>query len=144
MVCETREPGFSAWYDGTVNWVVGAATNSNTMISKMSTTGLAFWQVTAGGSSALNQGPVPNNTNFYMTSQVNQNAIAPSYVQGGSVQQPSGYWQWGPSSFHSGGVVIHLYGDGGVRNVTDDIDPSTYIQLITRAGQEPVVPPGME
>jgi prepilin-type N-terminal cleavage/methylation domain-containing protein len=148
MVAETREPGFSAWYDGTVNWVVGASPNSNTtsVVKNTQQSALAFWQVvnqsgTAGGSSALNQGPIPNNSNFYLAGSF-QNA--PPYVQNGSQQNPAGAWQWGPSSFHTGGVVIHLYADGGVRNITDDIDPSTYIQLITRAGQEPVTPPGME
>jgi hypothetical protein len=131
-----------------VNWVVGASPNSNTtsVVKNTQQSALAFWQVvnqsgTAGGSSALNQGPIPNNSNFYLAGSF-QNA--PPYVQNGSQQNPAGAWQWGPSSFHTGGVVIHLYADGGVRNITDDIDPSTYIQLITRAGQEPVTPPGME
>jgi Protein of unknown function (DUF1559) len=158
MVTESREPGYSAWYDGSVNWVVGAATNQSTTVSRAQN-GLALWTVggvsgssggssTAGnGQSALNNGPVPNNSNVYMSNSIQTGAAAPLYITGTpptSASSPQPVWQWGPSSFHSGGVVIHLYGDGAVRNVTDDIDPSTYIQLITRAGQEPVQVPGQD
>ncbi len=44
---------------------------------------------------------------------------------------------WGPSSRHPGGVS-HLFGDGGVRFLTDTMDPNVYVSLASRAGGEAV------
>ena len=52
-------------------------------------------------------------------------------------------WNWGPSSQHSGGVIMHVYADAAVRGQTDDINPTTYLQLITRDGKEPAVDPAV-
>ncbi|MEX0978004.1 MAG: DUF1559 domain-containing protein [Pirellulales bacterium] len=46
----------------------------------------------------------------------------------------------GPSSMHSGGVVLHLLGDGSARAIVDDVDPRLYDALVTRAGGETGVP----
>jgi hypothetical protein len=43
---------------------------------------------------------------------------------------------WGPSSNHSGGVVVHAFVDGSAIVVTD-CDPTVYVEMITRAGGEP-------
>ena len=43
--------------------------------------------------------------------------------------------QYGPSSMHPGGT-FHLFGDGAVRFVTDDVTKSVYVALATRAGEE--------
>jgi hypothetical protein len=175
MVAETKEQAYSAWFDGTVNWVVAANTNSataqypQTYIAKLqpsstTTTNNLVWLVnannnvqafngTAGGSTSLNYGPstptaagpfyIPNGSGSgggtYPTSTV---ATAPAGVTSGANTATS--WQWGPSSYHSGGAVIHLYADGAVRTVTDDVDPTLYVQLYTRAGNESVVLPGTE
>jgi Protein of unknown function (DUF1559) len=42
---------------------------------------------------------------------------------------------YGPSSMHPGGA-FHLFGDGSVRFVEDDVDVDTYVALATRAGEE--------
>lgn len=44
---------------------------------------------------------------------------------------------WGPSSMHSGGAH-HLFGDGGVRYISQNINAIVYDSLTTRAGGEPV------
>ena len=46
-------------------------------------------------------------------------------------------WLHGPSSAHPG-VVNHGLADGSVRCVDENIDPTLYMHLITRAGGEPV------
>jgi prepilin-type N-terminal cleavage/methylation domain-containing protein len=46
---------------------------------------------------------------------------------------------WGPSSFHAGQVVGHLFGDGHVEFIKSDIDGNTYQCLSTRNQGEPVV-----
>lgn len=40
-----------------------------------------------------------------------------------------------PYSFHSG-TAAHLFGDGSVRNIREDIDIREYARLVTRAGEE--------
>ncbi|MFN0055568.1 MAG: DUF1559 domain-containing protein [Planctomycetales bacterium] len=45
--------------------------------------------------------------------------------------------QFGPSSMHTG-VILHLFADGGVRNLSENINAVIYGALISRAGREPV------
>ena len=120
--CESKEQNLNVWIDGSLNWVVGANPNN----AANPTTDANGFLVLTTGTTALNVGNPPGTSTFYMGST--------SY---GSISQ----WTWGPSSQHSGGVVMHVYADAAVRGQTDDITPTVYIQLITRAGKEPVVDP---
>ncbi len=133
IVCETKEQCVNSWYDGTVAWTVAYNPNASVQPQKSTTAPTTgFWQAGAGGTSALNVGPRPATpTTVYLTSS-GVSAGLPSFT---------GPWQWGPSSDHSGGVVIHLACDASVHSITEDIDPSLYMQLVTRAGGEPVVIP---
>ena len=45
--------------------------------------------------------------------------------------------QYGPSSMHVGGAQ-HLFGDGSVRFIVDQIDSALYASLATRAGGETI------
>jgi prepilin-type N-terminal cleavage/methylation domain-containing protein/prepilin-type processing-associated H-X9-DG protein len=45
---------------------------------------------------------------------------------------------WGPSSYHAGKVIGHLFADGHVEMISADIDPNTYNCLNTRASGEPI------
>ena len=42
---------------------------------------------------------------------------------------------YGPSSMHSGGA-FHLFGDGSVQFIRDDVDAEVYVAFATRAGEE--------
>ena len=47
--------------------------------------------------------------------------------------------RWGPSSNHSGDVVVHLWLDAHVTTFNaDDLDPSVYLRMITRSDGEPI------
>lgn len=118
-ITETREQGYTSWYDGTVGWVVGANPNGQSPTFKPTGEFEAFT-----GTTALNLGPEPDQNKHYLPAK-----------RHGHIQQA---WQWGPSSNHSGRVVIHGIGDGSVRSLVEDIDPTLYLQLITRAGGETV------
>lgn len=52
------------------------------------------------------------------------------YYNDGDIQS-----DWGPSSMHPGGAY-HLFGDGSVHFLSDNINVATYIGLCTRAGEE--------
>ena len=45
--------------------------------------------------------------------------------------------EWGPSSAHSGDVVMSGYVDGHVKALNSGIDAATYFRLTTRGGGEP-------
>jgi hypothetical protein len=44
----------------------------------------------------------------------------------------------GPSSDHSGGIVLHVFGDGHVGQITTDVDSTLYMSVFSRASSEPV------
>ncbi len=81
---------------------------------------------------ALNVGPAP----------ITATAYSPAIAGYGDSPQVI---SWGPSSNHAykspgdypAGVVIHMYVDGSVQGITSDVDPTTYMRLITIAGREP-------
>lgn len=127
VAAETKEAVLGSWYDGTTAWTVALNPNnpSGQPFKNTSTTPPTnYWTVTTG-TTALNVGPRPNATVRYLASPS-------SYLSGVSTT-----WAWGPSSDHSGGVIIHLVGDGSVRSITEDVDATLYTQLVTRAGREP-------
>jgi prepilin-type N-terminal cleavage/methylation domain-containing protein len=45
---------------------------------------------------------------------------------------------WGPSSDHSGGVVVHSFADGHTQAIPDTVDATVYFRMCTRAGGEAV------
>jgi len=126
MACETRERSLNSWIDGSINWVVGGNPNN---VSRPTTDSKGLITMPTGGTAALNVGPGKRTPGVrYLT-------------QSGS---PNGYeWAWGPSSEHAGGIVMHVYADASVREQSDAIDPTIYLRLITRAGQDAVVDPGV-
>ena len=131
IVCETKEPAINSWYDGTTAWTSGyPASLASSGVLGVNTSG--YITVSNPNPTALNYGPLPIPTGgssvFYAKSGY------PGFSSPGMIA-------WGPSSDHSGGVVMHLACDASVHALTTDIDPSLYLQLITRNGREPVTLP---
>jgi prepilin-type N-terminal cleavage/methylation domain-containing protein len=131
MVCETIEPAVNSWYDGTTAWTTGINPNSVSVGSAPNNTYSAttnpqsFWQANTA-TTGLNVGPAPiASINFGVTGMT------------AWTTPTSGGISWGPSSNHSGGVVVHLAVDGSVHDVTTDCDPTVYMHIITAAGREP-------
>jgi len=127
MLCETIEPAMNCWYDGTTTWTT--AINPNTVgtyppsQSVCSANPHGFRHVPEGGATALQVGPSPTATIAYSPEPAGYGAT-PQFIS------------WGPSSNHSGGVVVHAAVDGSVHNITPDVDPTLYMHLITIAGGE--------
>jgi Tfp pilus assembly protein PilE len=123
IACETKEPAVNSWYDGTVCWTVGANPSASNLPTEDKTGYITFSPDTTNAV-GLNYGPGGNGLPLFA-----RNGTTPAQTQPVS---------WGPSSDHIG-VVMHLFCDGSVHVLTPEIDPTLYLQLITRAGREPVI-----
>lgn len=135
VVTESKEEAFASWYDGMCAWVVG------------------FAPFSGNGQFNINATPVYT-ANGLIDLSVSTNATAPAPFlalnfgpDSASVNSgtPRYYWNmyrgnenrnWGPSSEHSGGVVVHTYGDAHTQAIPSSIDQNVYYALITRAGGE--------
>lgn len=156
MVAETREPNYSSWFDGNVNWVVSVNPNYTGQPTKpQSVNGSpSYWTLQQAGASggsaggntpppalALNVGPIPNTSFAYISTQTSNTSTLgqmSNWINGtAGTPGATNLWSWGPSSAHSGGIVVHLMGDGSVQFIPDSMDPQTYIYLTTRADGEP-------
>ncbi len=133
MLCETKEWGYCSWYDGTLNWVVTNNPNATTAPGSTANGGTGNLPPWTNAQVSVNQGYNPalvgtalNNTNI-------------PYLPTSLMHTPSqGPVCWGPSSDHSNGAVMHVYGDDHVNAITDQIDAATYLALTTRAGSESI------
>jgi type II secretory pathway pseudopilin PulG len=155
LVCETRERRFSSWYDGTMNWVVAARhsdpANPSTALSVPVSAASVRSPISIGGpplppdrlivgtdgtpktgGHALNVGPSPATpTAVYLpAAALNDPDISSA---------PPGRL-WGPSSMHRNGLVNHVFADGHVVAISDQIDPNMYLWIVTRNGGEPSDP----
>jgi hypothetical protein len=86
-----------------------------------------YWIALSPATTGLNIGPSPIPTNIFQPPSL-------SGIPAWAVTYPI---SWGPSSSHSGGVVIHAAVDGSIHSITTDVDATVYMHVITRAGGEP-------
>jgi prepilin-type N-terminal cleavage/methylation domain-containing protein len=155
---ESRDENWAGWVSGFASYVVGAdpagpGNKINKLYAGGTTTAPAGqtnavqmlqWQNSDGaGQTALNvgqnvkraggesaaEGTAANQAYFYMK------------VYPHAPTTPTSRW-FGPSSAHSGGIVLHGYADGHGKAVPENIDRNTYLWMITRAGNEVVQEPG--
>jgi prepilin-type N-terminal cleavage/methylation domain-containing protein len=128
VVSESRERGYAGWIDGSTSWVVASNVVGTTMSyinGKWMTDGSATAIVPAVGTTAgagLNF-PASTSARFLPNSSF-------------SLYQAPGMAH-GPSSDHAGGIVMHVFGDGHVSQVTTDIDPTLYLSIFSRSSGEP-------
>ena len=123
IVCETKEPTYAAWYDGTTAGVVGLKKVTGFMESEKGRYG-----VPVGGETAFNCGN-PDGPYYYDDSKL----FTLSTGKDGKTIP----WTHGPSSNHPG-VVPHLFADGSIHYLSTNISPAVYMHLISRSGGEPV------
>ncbi|MBN2296825.1 MAG: DUF1559 domain-containing protein [Pirellulales bacterium] len=117
LLCETREQDYAAWIDGTTAAVVGLA--EQTKPSFVFDGEKSYYVVKEGVAATINHS---GGGKHYLSADDH------------SGNKP---WTFGPSSFHPG-VVNHGLADGSAKSVSVKIDPTLYMHLITRAGNEPV------
>ncbi|MGD9128391.1 MAG: DUF1559 domain-containing protein [Planctomycetia bacterium] len=120
IVCETKEPTYSAWYEGATAGVVGLKTVDG--FEKFTTEDGYEYGIPVNATVALNYGN-PDKNQYY--------------CNGDKPFENISKWTYGPSSDHPG-VILHLFGDGSVHSFTQSISPDVYMHLITRNGGEPI------
>ena len=128
LAAETRERGYSSWIDGSTSWLVASNCTSaaNYAGSQWNSTGTARVIQAAPGA-------VGASLNFPAA-----NATASKFLPAATWALYSDGMGFGASSDHSGGIVMHVFADGHVGQITTDIDPSVFMSLYSRASGEPV------
>ena len=146
VIAESKEQNFTGWYDGSVTWAVAVVPrpNANTPAASSNTPrffagatdpkitaldGDNFPPLAANVDSALTLGPRRYDDNPPATGPF-------AYFTGS--EWGNGKREYGPSSQHSGGIVICGFGDGHVSGVNTAIDGKTVYRLVTCNGNEPV------
>ena len=132
IIAESKHEIFSSWYSGQSAWCVGFLPDTipQTELQPDGYMGIAV------------TGDIANKTGLnFGKSYLNVSAIDPNELNPDpwySEQLDGGIRDWGPSSDHGGGVVVHSFADGHTQALSDSVDPTAYFRLITRAGGEQV------
>ncbi len=129
LIAETKERGYSSWIDGSTSWVVasnlsGAAVNY----------GSGKWNSTGTTPVAAGVTGTPGTGLNYPATSASTGKFIPSTAWS-AYTDGMGH---GPSSDHSGGIVLHAFADGHVGQITTEIDPTLFMSLYSRASGEPV------
>jgi len=139
---ESRETNYACWYDGQAMWAT--ALRSNTYATHITIDNSPDGYPVIQHPDDTQDDPLGHALNYGPAQASDTNR----YIGGGGEEGGGGEFApftqapraWGPSSEHSGGIVIHVYADGHVQNIKDEIDDWVYYRLITRNGAEPVNP----
>jgi len=129
LCAETRERGYAGWIDGASSWVT-AMNIPNASGFPQYTSGK--WQSASATNVVMASGATTGvGINYDATSTLKflTSTAYPLYTTG---------MAHGASSDHSGGIVLHVFGDGHVGQITTDIDPTLYVSIYSRASNEPV------
>jgi hypothetical protein len=122
---ESKEEVYAAWIDGQVTWGV-AAWPGNVEVPTTAADGFLGW-------------PNSDVTSITSLAAAEENRTNPSISYmvgtrfGGKLDR-----QFGPSSNHAGGVVVHAFADGHVTAIAPDIDRTLYLRIVSRSGGEAV------
>ncbi len=148
---ESRDENWSAWVSGYASYVVAAdpAGPGNKVTKVASSTAANAIQVLSWaaadttGQTALNVG-----------SNIKRLGLANAVDGTTTATQASIYWKaymhgqgtdasrwFGPSSAHSGDVVLHAFADGHNSSINANIDRNVYLWTVSRAGQEVIPTP---
>ncbi len=133
IVAETKHEIFSSWYSGQSSWATGFKPDNAPQVEP--------WDSgkTMPGSDGFNTIPQDGKENNKTALNYGKSYldIEPE-LQWYSEGLAGGVRDWGPSSDHGGGVVVHSFADGHTQALPDSTDATVYLRLITRAGGETV------
>lgn len=123
MVAETKERGYSAWIDGTTCWVVAYDPNAGVPFNVN-----GIWATAASGTPVI--------TKSAMTVQPSLNPLVRYLPANLFASRMAVGMAFGPGSDHQGGITMHAFGDTHVAQITADVDPTIYMAICSRNGQE--------
>ncbi len=123
IITESRGEVWTAWFSG--------VSTSTLAISPDVTFCSRITRNNPDGYPAVPEG-TPSGLNYGRRVDAPADSTAPYFWEGRSDER-----EWGPSSAHSGDVVITGYADGHVKGLNSGIDATTYYRLVTRGGSEP-------
>ena len=139
VLAESKEEYYGSWYDGQTSWVTAlprmpvVVLNTTTPLDGE---GYPVFTTPPNPVTAMNYGPKANATDTdrqrYWAS--GSGAINPAPVPYNNTAQA--FREWGPSSEHSGGVIVHVFADNHVVAIPDSTDAKVYFSVVTRAGSE--------
>jgi prepilin-type N-terminal cleavage/methylation domain-containing protein len=156
MFAESREEDYSSWVSGLSSYVVAADPGGPGKIKKANSAGAATstpgnpvvlrWVGTEDGQTALNIGASVKRAGGQSAqdagSATSENPNASSGKTAYFYQKP---WLhaaqariFGPSSNHSGDIVLHGYGDAHGKAVQVNVDRNVYLWQVSRNGGEVV------
>ena len=166
MFAESREEDWTSWVSGYASYVVAADPGGPGKIEKLTPSGartytapatgpmVLHWGISpAGGQTALNIGQNVKRAGGNTTSGGATDALAGPedmtvkpgkafYYQKPWIHGPTALGRvFGPSSAHSGDIVLHGFGDGHGKAIGVSVDRQTYLWQVTRNGGE-VIPEG--
>ena len=129
LIAETKERGYGSWIDGTTSWLTasnlsGAAVNYGSGRWNSTGTTPVVPAVVGTPGVGLNFPATSASNGEYLTSTAWTN-----YGEG---------MGFGPSSDHSGGIVLHVFADGHVGQLSTDVDPTLFMSLYSRSSGEPI------
>lgn len=165
MLVETREPRYSAWWEGSSSAVV-TLWHDSALNLQGTTASPEIFDPNMGTPPnpnpfraphrqlipALNRGggfPHPKNSNlttiYYLNgpstpSTAGTAGMANLFFRKPSTQGFAETWEWGPSSQHPGGAQ-HVMGDASVQFISDTVELDVYYGLTTTRGKETVTLP---
>ena len=126
IIAESKQEIFSSWYSGQSAWCVGFQPDNPLNITIQPD---GFMGVSNDGSENNRTGLQYGKSYLVLDATVRD----PWYSS-----EMEGIRDWGPSSDHGGGVVVHSFADGHTAALADSTDPTLYFRLITRAGGETI------
>jgi prepilin-type N-terminal cleavage/methylation domain-containing protein len=137
IACESKEESYGSWYSGGCSWAVGTTGETAAANPVTTTDGLLMinWVPSTTDQLALQYGEQPAMGKKYLKATPTGMSATPpqSDVWGGTNGR-----SFGPSSEHSGSVVLHVFADAHASAVSPTVDPILYLRLITRKDGDPV------
>jgi prepilin-type N-terminal cleavage/methylation domain-containing protein len=163
LISESREEDYTSWVSGFASYVVAADPQGpkDAGIQKLNTQGKTAaipgqpftlqWAPGAKGQTALNigsnvrrAGGTADNGGTFDAKGGTENISGAGAKKAYYYQSPWTHQNgaisriYGPSSAHSGDIVLHGYGDGRARGIAVSIDRNAYLHQVTRSGGEVV------
>ncbi len=128
LAAETTERGYASWIDGTTCWVVAYDPNL-----AAPTYSASAWLNGAVPLTRCAFSVVPSKTPLVLFLPRAQFA---NRLNAAGIATGVGGMAYGPSSDHGNTIVMHVFSDTHVAALKSSIDPSVYVAMASRNGQE--------